>query len=149
MSNATEKTLSRMKGTISYVTGTNPAAGSEISQTVPAGVRWKLKSVRFVLVTSATVANRFVNFIVDDGTTNIFDVYYPTAHTASLTVAYYAAPLGVTQTGLLGPATNRIYFNIPADMELLPGYRIRTTTTGIDAGDDFAAPTMYVEVLPI
>lgn len=149
MSAATEKTLSRMKGSISYLTGTDPAAGAEISETVPAGVRWKLKGVRFTMVTSATVANRFVNFIVDNGTTNIFDVFYPTAHTASLTAVYYAFPLGVTQTGLLGPASNRIYYNIPADMELLPGYRIRTTTTGLDAGDNFGAPTLYVEVLQI
>src|SRR4051812_18481105 len=45
-------------GRLRSLTGTDPAAGVEISETVPAGARWRLVAVRLLLVTSAVVANR-------------------------------------------------------------------------------------------
>jgi hypothetical protein len=53
--------------------GTIPPPGAEISESVPAGVRWLLKTFTFVLVASAAAANRSPILTIDDGATVIFE----------------------------------------------------------------------------
>lgn len=129
------------RGNLRSITGTNPAVGAEVSETVPAGARWRLISVKAQLVTDATVANRVVRWEIDDGVTSYMRVAGAGSHTASTTGQHTllsgAAPLSFT--------SNMSVSTAPADTWLPAGHRITTTTGGIQAGDDWGAPQLYVE----
>jgi len=123
------------------ITGTTPGAGAEISETVPAGALWRLKAFTFRLTASAAVANRIPHLIIDDGANVLIDSPITTALTAG-------------QTGRI--VTGDDAFNVAAidgtqwvqmvdGLRLLPGYRIRTLTTGLQAGDQYTAPQYYVD----
>lgn len=128
-------------GNLRSITGTNPAAGAEISETVPTGARWRLRSLRATLVASAAAANREVSLIVDDGAA-IYGAFPSTVNqTAGLTRAYTASPAGVR--GAAATATE-ITIAIP-DLWLPAGHRFRTVTTNLDVGDDWSAPQYSVE----
>lgn len=123
------------------VTGTAPGAGVEISETVPAGAIWRLKTFTFKLTASAAVANRVPHLIVDDGTNVLTDSPAPTALTAGqagrlVTGDNSFAAVAVDGTQWL-PMVN--------SLRLLPGYRIRTLTTGLQAGDQYTAPQYLVD----
>src|SRR5262245_49862512 len=59
-------------GALRSITGTQPAAGAEVSETVPTGARWELLAFTVQLVTSAAAANRLPMLTLDDGTTVYF-----------------------------------------------------------------------------
>jgi len=127
-------------GSIRSITGTDPAAQVEISETVPPGARWNILAVRFTLVTLAVVADRLVHLHLDDGTNTFADVCVTTAHTASTTKVYNFANFGSTQ---LAPV-NCLYIPLPP-LPLLAGYRIRTETENFAIDDDLSAPQLLVE----
>jgi hypothetical protein len=128
-------------GLLRSVLGTNPAAGSEISETVPTNARWKLYGIRFTLVDTAAAATRTVNLIIDDGATTLLQVISQTDQIISETKAYEGHHYGYQ------PATkaNEIYLPLPLPIILLQGWRIRTSTTNINGADDYGAPQMDVE----
>jgi hypothetical protein len=129
-------------GTPTSVAGTDPAAGAEISETVPAGKRWRVLGIQFTLVTNANVANREPVIVVDDGTNTLFQSPAGANHAASLTWAYSASNVGQPVNGTT--ATTVRQMNLPA--LLLPaGSRIRTSTTNIQAGDNYGAPRLLVQ----
>jgi hypothetical protein len=138
---ATTFATPNQRGVFKLYSCADPAAGAEISCTVPAGKIWRVVSLRVALVTSSGVANRFPSITVDDGTTVFYQIISPTAHTASLTWTYNfsavpsAASAGNT-VGLL-PA--------PQGTLLGAGYRILSVTTAIQAGDNYGAPVVFVE----
>lgn len=128
-------------GVIRSITGTNPAAGAQISETVPTGARWRLLSLLATLVTDANAATREPALTFDDGT-NVY-ARYPATQTqaASLTRRFQwgdATPLAALQQD----AT--IIAEIPT-LQLLGGHRIGTLITNSQAGDDWAAPQYLVE----
>jgi hypothetical protein len=131
-------------GFIRRVTGTNPAAGSEISETVPTNARWKLRGVAFALVTSAAVANRRVHLIIDDGAAAVIDAACSVVQTASLTRTYFATAWGYDFVA----QDSNLYIDLPPDLVLFQGWRVRTATTLLDVGDDFGPPGLYVEESP-
>jgi hypothetical protein len=97
---ALESSLSG-RGKLRYIGGNNPAAGAEISESVPAGVRWLLKTFTFVLVASAAAANRSPILTIDDGATVIFETGSNVLQTASQTAKYRAGagvPLALYDT---------------------------------------------------
>jgi len=128
-------------GALRSIAGADPAAGVEISETVPTGARWKLWGFTFTLVTDATVANRIVDLVLDDGANIYYRAQVPTAQVASQTVIYSAAPQGVAQ----GVTNLRGLLPLPIPCLLFQGHRIRTVTQGIVAGDNFGAPRYLVE----
>lgn len=130
------------QGRMRTITGTNPAAGVEISETVPAGVSWVLRSIAFSLTTSATAANRAVRVVLDDGATIFLRTGGNTTQTASQTLDYVAADFGVV--GTIGTQTVLVGMPLPP-YRLLPGHRVRTITINFQAGDDFTAPVLEVE----
>jgi len=81
----------------------NPAAGADFTITTPdtlAQGMWSIVAIRARLVTSATVANRFVQFVVKDQTADeVYRVGYDTAITAGNTVILTFAPAVATITG--------------------------------------------------
>ncbi len=128
-------------GVLRSITGTDPAAGAEISETVPVNARWRLSVLSAVLVTDATAVTRQVEFLLDDGATILFDEQHPFGQTASLTWRYTAADVGWMHTA----ASTRPLLPIPPDLFLFQGWRIRTVTLNIVAGDNWGAPQMLVE----
>jgi len=130
------------RGLPRVITGTDPAAGSEISETVPTNVAWRLIGFRFTLVTDATVANRNVRVIIDDGTTECVRIPPNFNHAASITANYFAG-VGL---GVIGWMTGAVgVMPLPVDLILFQGWRIRTNTLNLQAGDNFRAPVLYVE----
>ncbi len=124
--------------------GDDPAAGAEVSVTVPGRAVWQVHAITAVLVTDVSIANRVPHFIVDDGQRTMFEVASLAAHTASLTVRYSLAP------GIAGDAqiaAGAVVLPIPP-LVLLPGWRIRTATDAIVAGDNWGAPVLYVTEIP-
>lgn len=127
-------------GAIKPITGTNPAAGAEVVETVPAGARWRIIGFSASLVTSATAANRTVSLIADDGGNAVALGVSDTVQTAGQTRFYFFAPLGAPQTN------NPNSFSVPFPPVTLPaGFRIRTATSLIEADDDWGIPRLLVE----
>lgn len=128
-------------GFLRSVTGTDPAANTEITETVPTGTRWKLRGMHVQFVTDANVANRDIRFFVDDGAATIIITGSTVVQTASLTREYALAAHG--QLGAFG--TSKLFVPLPPDLILLEGWRIRTSTGSMQAGDNFGPPQLYVE----
>ncbi|MGH9411301.1 MAG: hypothetical protein ACRD1V_17845, partial [Vicinamibacterales bacterium] len=108
---------------------------------VPVGARWRVKAITAPLVTSSAVANRFPNLIVDDGAKTVFQVGTDQAQTASTTTTYSIAE-GI---GLEGNSDNVVLGTLPVDLRLPAGFRLRSLTTALDAGDNWGAPQILVE----
>ncbi len=128
-------------GVLRRVTGADPAAGAELSVTVPTGARWRVLSLEATLVTGAAVANRRVQWVLDDGATEYFRIVVGSDQTASQTVRY-------TLTMYHSGHTVRILVMVEPLLivGLIPaGHRLRTVTNLIAAADDWGAPELLVE----
>lgn len=132
-----------LRGRPRLITGTNPAAGVEISETVPSGVSWKILTVMIHLVADATVANRILEVRFDDAsTTDVWRYQHTSPITASQDrILLQGRSLGAQMTG---GNNNVILIPLPA-LVLPAGFRIRTITANLQAGDDYAAPVFFVE----
>jgi hypothetical protein len=128
-------------GLIRTITGTDPAAGVEISETVPTGALWRLKLIRNTLVTDATVASRVEHLLFDDGANILWESDNVSAQAASLTITQSFSEAGVRVATSVGNVVN----SIPPDNRLAAGYRIRTLTNLLKAGDNFGPPQYEVE----
>jgi hypothetical protein len=128
-------------GFIRSITGTNPAAGVEISETVPAAARWRVIHFTARLVTDATVANRAPILLVDDGVNTLFAADPAAVQTASLNRRWNAGE----GTERLALVSDNVQWGWPRRTLLLAGYRIMTVTNNIVAGDNWGAPQLLVE----
>jgi hypothetical protein len=127
-------------GALRSITGTDPAAGAEVSETVPTGARWQLIGFSVNLVTSAVVANRATSFFVDDGANVYFANTVQAVQTATQTIRCAFGPIGVT-----GANGGNVYLaGSPDPLYLGAGHRIRTVTVNIDVGDNYGAPQYLV-----
>lgn len=128
-------------GVLRSLTGTNPAAGAEISETVPTNARWRLLCAQFTLTTDANVANREVAFVFDDGASTFHTTPMNYLHTAGVPIAYAVGIGGpvVVASSIVGRSQP-----IPA-LTLPSGARFRTTTANRQVGDDYSAPQYLVE----
>jgi hypothetical protein len=128
-------------GRIRAITGTNQAADTEITETVPAGAMWRLLGTRFTLVTGAVAAARQVTLIVDDGTNTIWSADGNATQADTLTRNYNFFPWST----LLAAAGTEIFGFVPPNMLLPNPFRIRTSRTNGVATDDYGAPILLVE----
>jgi hypothetical protein len=128
-------------GRLRSIVGSTPAAGAEINEVVPSNVRWRLMAIRFLFTTSATVINRRVSFLRDDGV-NAYEQMDSSFTQAASIATFYSANQngGVTAAG---DASIRIQ----TDTSLLQDstHRIRTSTQNIQAGDQYSAPVYLVQ----
>ncbi len=124
------------------ITGADPAAGAEISVTVPAFTQWKVLAVRFTLVTAAVAANRIVHLIFSRNSLPLYECISNTAQIISLTKNYTCFP---TTPGGSAADDNDIIIPIPADIILQDGDTIVTGTTALDVTDNFGAPSVFIE----
>ena len=128
-------------GVIRSITGTNPAAGNEILETVPTNARWRLHAMNFTLTTSATVANREPVLQIDDGVTAYVAIPSGNNQTASQVFKYTYAR---NAQRVLGATALAIVLPYP-QIDMMGGHRFGTLTTGLQAGDDYSAPQYLVE----
>jgi hypothetical protein len=132
------------QGVLRIVTGTDVAANTEFSETVPAGKYWQLLTVAVTMVQGATQTPQ-PTLIIDDGTnTQILVAGATTAQSASTTARYHWG--GGLQAKDLTGSTPNIWATAPLpDAVLLsPGWRVRSTTTGIGANSNYGPPTLVV-----
>lgn len=129
---ADELTIS---GPVVTPTTSAPGAGADFSYTVPTGRRFSLESLDVSLTTSATVGNRTVQIVIDDGTNTLWKWVSPVAQTAGQTIEYVG---GMGATEYSAARNGVLAFALPA-MTVTAGYRIRSVTAGIVAGDQFTA----------
>lgn len=122
-------------GNLRSIAGTTPAAGAEISETVPAGARWELLSFRARLVTSAAVANRFARLTLDDGGAIEYDDEHVTATAQTATQTDYYC---WTEGGPIVVGQNGYHGSLPVNNRLGAGHRIKTVTSGIDVADQWS-----------
>ena len=128
-------------GLVRSITGTNPAAGAEISETVPTGARWKLKSIKATLVPDATVITRVPNLSITDGAIEIAKIYSGLGALATILQTPLWTTCGYNSTTV----ASAIVAGLPNDLILMAGYKINTNTSAIQAGDDWGAPQLLVE----
>jgi hypothetical protein len=133
-----------VRGRLRVITGTNPAAGVEISETVPAGKRWLLKSVMFQLVTGVGGGGS-VSLVIDDGTTVGWREGTTVTQGASITMFYVFADGTTRGQSVASGAGNLNVGPLPRAIELAAGWRFRTQLDGLNANDDYGAPTYIVE----
>jgi hypothetical protein len=129
------------QGRIRSITGTAPAAGAEISETVPSNVRWLLKSASFTYAASVTVLNRQPGIIIDDGVNILYRYVAGQAVAASQTPRITAS--SSNQLGLQDGSG--AILSIPDCLLLSAGFRWRTNTPNIQVGDQYSAPQYLVE----
>jgi hypothetical protein len=123
-------------------TGTNPAAGAEISETVPAGQRWKIKFISATLLTSAVVANRFprLQFLRAGTMYARLPAGFVIPASSSMTALW--ANVGATNT-ISSTATIAVLPDLPP---VEAGDVINTSTLVLDVADDWGAPVIYYEL---
>lgn len=132
-------------GILSTRSGSNPAAGSETSITVPANQIWRVYSWRAQLVTDGTAVNRFVHLRITDGSNRLYETFTTTAHTASLTRDHFAFH-GVPTVAAFENTESLMPF--PAEVWLREGSVISTVTTNLQAGDNWGVPQVRVQIYP-
>ena len=128
-------------GSVRSISGTAPAAGAEVTETVPTGARWQLLNFWVVLVASATVATRTPQLRFDDGITTYIQIPSVSQLTASQTAAaeFAAGVPYATQINALGAPSG-----LPVNNRLPAGHRIRTSTSNIQGTDQYGVPIYTV-----
>ena len=130
------------EGLVLHVTGTNPAAGAEISETVPTNVKWILRSIAVVFDTDANAANRVPKLHIKDGAVKLHIFPGETAIVAN-------DVKNVIWEGGLGTPSREsgadMVYPMSPNMELFQGWVIATSTSALQVGDDYSAPAMVVE----
>ncbi|HEY3042613.1 MAG TPA: hypothetical protein VGJ39_01215 [Vicinamibacterales bacterium] len=128
-------------GVVRIITGTDPAAGAEISETVPTGARWQLLTLRATLTASATVATRHAALGFRDGATQFYLSPQANGQLASQVFAYDWAA-GVPGDSAFGGLYNLGAIGFP--LQLLAGQVIETSTSALQVGDNWNAPVYTV-----
>lgn len=123
-----------------------PAAGAEFSIVAPGGSIWRIMSMAFTLTASAVVANRRITLLADDQT----DVWFAQIASADL-VASSATRVGAfTGAAAGGVAGSVLNLPLPQDgLILMPGYRLRSSTSGIDVADQYSAIRFWAIEYPM
>lgn len=128
---------------VDTLSGTDPVAGVESTETVPTDEDWDFHGMVIQYVADATVANRDVDIIIDDGTNEFMRFQFNTSITASQTVNIHIGPF---ESGNIPADTSGDHYHILSTQNVIQmqaGWRVRTTTAGIVAGDDFGAPQIF------
>ena len=118
-------------------TASNPAAGSEWTESVPAGETWQLLAVKYSFVASAAVATRAPNLHPAIGGVGFAVVPVPLTVTASQTVNYLFT-LGVNAATSTGVALAPLWtFLLP------PASTVGSQTANLQAGDQIVNIAIY------
>lgn len=135
------------KGWIQMFLVANPSAGADWTATVPTNARWRINSFRAQLTASASAANRVFSILADDGGSNLqWSLLSATAQTASQTVVYEGWP-GCAPRNITPAAGTTLYqvFDMPNNLELSEGCRLRAVTAALNGSDQWSAIVIGVE----
>ncbi|MBA7609564.1 hypothetical protein ES703_16755 [subsurface metagenome] len=133
-------TIQHLHGRLLSITGTDPAAGANISITVPIRRRWRILSVRFSLITDATEIDRAALLGISDGINTLFTVSPPAFQAASLTRRYNFSAFGTIMPTL----ALEVYSPLPS-ISLPAASIISSAVTDLQAADYLTAPQLLVE----
>lgn len=128
-------------GNVRLVTGTDPAAGAEISEAVPTGARWRILSLFATLVSSADAANRIVALLIDDGATTYYRSESGETQVANQTRHYVWANAQARHSAF----NLQMALTAPGRMVLRAGHRIFTSTQSLQAADNWGPPQLLIE----
>lgn len=128
-------------GALKEMVGTQPAAGAEVSEAVPTGARWQIMSLLVGLTASADVAQRLPHFIVQSDLSNFTFLAGTNTHVASEVRWYHLIPGGPLAVSSLG---DTMVITAPAPLILSAGMRIVTSTSNIQAADQYSSPRMLI-----
>ncbi len=121
-------------GFIRSITGTNRAAGTELSEVVPSDAVWRLMCLRVSVLGGA--AGFGPRFEITDGTTQLWRSQFTTVGAAATEILVLASGQNHNEAGTT-------HFELPEGLFLDEGYEIQTTD--ITGDDDYAAPQLWVE----
>lgn len=128
-------------GVTRVVTGTTPAAGAEISETVPAGARWELVSVTTALTTTgAGGARQALLYITPPAFVRL---YAPQFTTVPISVTFALQWAQNQNFETVAPGTI-LTAGLPAGYTLLAGDVVHTSTVNLQAGDQYRSPVLVV-----
>jgi hypothetical protein len=122
-------------GSVRTIIGTTPAAGAEITETTPTNAMWQLMLFSNTFTTSAAGGNRSLQYIIDDGANELYRISTVVNEGPSLTFKNQLSPNGIN----IGDVGNNSLDALPIPLIMMPGYRVRTLTSGIQAGDQYSA----------
>lgn len=118
-----------------------PAAGAEWTAAVPGGTTWIPLCFVATFTTDGTVTNRTPNLAISDGNVNVYVSRELRSVAASHTIAFNGARgIGAGNLGL-GGADDEIAIPI---LPLVGGMTIGSSTTTLQAGDQWSAVRLYV-----
>lgn len=119
-----------------------PAAGAEVSFTVPNGIVWRVVALTAKLTASSTTANRFVGFSVSQQDSTVVYQYHSTsALTASetLTVTFSEDISTLTTVG-----TTDVLLLPKPSVWFPPGWSFGTSTGNLQTGDQWSDVALWV-----
>lgn len=128
-------------GNIRDIAGTTPALGAEFNEVVPTNRRWRLQALHNSLNTSATVANRQPRLVIDDGV----NVWYTSPALANVTAGTIIQFNWGAGTSAFSGVEGTQNLTVPSPTTLMAGWRLRSSTAGLQAGDAWGAPIYSVE----
>ena len=128
-------------GCVRFIIGTDPAASTEISETVPPGARWELEQITAILVCSAAGGARLpqIFYLLGGAAFGAFVGQY--ASNPSET-SIYTWGKGMNNTGFA--VIERSNAALPTDSTLGAGMKIATSTIALAVGDNWSAPQYTV-----
>jgi hypothetical protein len=129
-------------GALRFITGTAPAAGQPITETVPTGARWSVLGFAANLTTDAVAANRVPTLTINSGASIYARVVPNIVQTAGLTEEWSFTPT-VPVVQYVGGS--KVMAPLPTPTLMLAGQSIQTPVFLMDAGDQWAAPTYSVQ----
>jgi hypothetical protein len=123
-------------GALRSITGTTPAPGVNINETVPTNARWDFLALSAQFQTAIAVANRIPYLSFDDGV-NVFAYMADLQTQAASAIVFYQFGQGLNaqQAGV----TNLNIAPTVLGVRLGAGYRIRTVVGLLQAADQWSA----------
>lgn len=130
------------RGFITEIASANPAAGAELTLTVPDGELWHVKAISTHFTTDANVADRVPHFVFTGPGGLLIHTW-----AAAVFAASEAAFISCAQWGNISGVSNMDDFRIemPSDIWLPPASTITSVTQNLQVGDDYTAMVVLVE----
>lgn len=119
----------------------DPAAGAEMSLSVPNNQAWEILYMSLKLVTDGNAANRTVAFRIQDGVSYNRTYVAGTVQTATQTVTYNFTPGGTTGVSV---ANNEQFIKLDTPTFIMPLSTLSTVTTNMQATDNYSFPDLWV-----
>jgi hypothetical protein len=119
----------------------NPAAGVDISVTVPATSQWEVISLQATLTTGAAIGNRVPHIVISDALGHAVYNVPAVNNQAAASVKTYSAGAAIAPSDF----DNSAVLVLPYGLVLLQGWVLSTLTTALQAADQWILGNILVE----